>query len=106
MEDPPRPEHPRPQLVRDRWLNLNGEWEFEIDRGDSGLERGLLDRPLSGRILVPFAPESPLSGVGEQDFLIAVWYRRRFTTPAAWTGRHGHLRFQAIDYDATVWCDG
>lgn len=103
---PPRPEHPRPQLVRDRWLNLNGEWEFEIDRGDSGLERGLAGRPLSGRILVPFAPESELSGIGERDFLLAVWYRRTFTVPAGWEGARVHLRFQAVDYDATVWCDG
>ncbi|MGH3587186.1 MAG: hypothetical protein ACRDQ0_12765, partial [Pseudonocardia sp.] len=44
----PRPEYPRPQVVRDRWLNLNGSWDFEIDPGDSGLERGLRDRPLAG----------------------------------------------------------
>lgn len=102
----PRPEHPRPQLVRDRWLNLNGEWEFEIDRGDSGLERGLVQVPLAGRIVVPFAPESELSGVGDRDFLLAVWYRRSFTVPEDWGSAHVHLRFQAVDYDATVWCDG
>lgn len=102
----PRPEHPRPQLVRDQWLNLNGEWEFEIDQGDSGLERGLVDRALAGRIRVPFAPESELSGVGVQDFLMAVWYRRSFSVPASWAGSRVTLRFQAVDYDATVWCDG
>ncbi len=102
----PRPEHPRPQLMRDRWLNLNGEWEFEIDQGDSGLERGLLGRSLAGRIRVPFAPESELSGIGDRDFLLAVWYRRSFTVPAAWPGSGVTLRFQAVDYDATVWCDG
>ncbi|MBO0745200.1 MAG: beta-galactosidase, partial [Candidatus Dormibacteraeota bacterium] len=63
-------------------------------------------RPLTGRILVPFAPESELSGVGVRDFLLAVWYRRSFTVPAAWAGEHVHLRFQAVDYDTTVWCDG
>ena len=52
----PKPEHPRPQLVRDKWLNLNGTWGFEIDAGDSGLERGLTTRELSSEILVPFAP--------------------------------------------------
>jgi beta-galactosidase/beta-glucuronidase len=102
----PRPEHPRPQLVRARWLNLNGEWEFEIDQGDSGLERGLLGRPLARRIRVPFAPESELSGIGERNFLLAVWYRRSFTVPEAWPGSRMMLRFQAVDYDATVWCDG
>ena len=56
--DVPKPEHPRPQCHRPTWLNLNGTWEFEIDAGDTGRERGLLDRPLEGSILVPFAPES------------------------------------------------
>ena len=46
----PRSEYPRPQFVRKDWLCLNGQWQFEIDPGDSGLERGLKERPLSGRI--------------------------------------------------------
>ncbi len=57
----PRPEHPRPQFWRSEWVNLNGWWEFEVDRGDSGLERGLVVRPLASRILVPFASESDAS---------------------------------------------
>lgn len=102
----PRPEYPRPQFVRDDWLCLNGEWEFEIDQGDSGEERGLRDRPLAGRITVPFCPESALSGVGRTDFLRAVWYRRTVEIPAAWAGREVLLHFQAVDYDATVWING
>src|SRR5690606_42149009 len=58
----PRPEYPRPQFTRPEWLCLNGPWEFEIDRGDSGLERGLAGAGLSGAITVPFCPESELSG--------------------------------------------
>ena len=102
----PRSEYPRPQFVREDWLCLNGEWQFEIDQGDSGLERGLLQRELSDRILVPFCPESELSGIGNHDFLEAVWYRREVTIPAAWAGRRVLLHFQAVDYDATVWVDG
>ncbi|MFE0860715.1 glycoside hydrolase family 2 protein [Streptomyces rochei] len=102
----PRPEYPRPQFVRRDWLNLNGAWQFETDRGDSGLERGLLDRELSGEILVPFPPESELSGVGDTDFLEAVWYRRALTLPAAWAGRRVLLHFGAVDHDTTVWADG
>ena len=49
----PRPEYPRPQFVRKEWLCLNGRWEFAIDQGDSGLERGLLSRPLAGQITFP-----------------------------------------------------
>lgn len=85
---------------------LNGEWQFEIDAGDSGLERGLRDRELSGRITVPFCPESELSGIGCSDFMPAVWYRREVTIPAEWRGMDVTLRFQAIDYDATVWVNG
>ncbi|MFJ9831561.1 glycoside hydrolase family 2 protein [Streptomyces sp. NPDC101169] len=104
--DLPRPEYPRPQFVRDAWLNLNGEWEFEIDRSDTGLERGLRDRPLTGRIVVPFCPESELSGVGETDFLEAVWYRRTVTVPDDWTDTRVLLHFGAVDHDTTVWVDG
>jgi len=102
----PRPEYPRPQLVRDGWINLNGRWEFEIDSGDSGLERGLLHRELADSILVPFAPESAASGIGNTDFMEAVWYRTRFTVPQEWQGKQGILHFGAVDHDATVWIDG
>jgi len=102
----PRPEYPRPQFTRPEWLCLNGPWEFEIDRGDSGLERGLAGAGLSGAITVPFCPESELSGVGDTDFMEAVWYRRTVRIPAAWTGRRVLLHFQAVDHDATVWVNG
>jgi beta-galactosidase/beta-glucuronidase len=102
----PRPEYPRPQFRRDRWANLNGHWDFEIDRGDSGLERGLVDAPLTRRILVPFAPETALSGIGDTDFLHAVWYRRDVQVPADWAGDRVLLHFGAVDHDATVWVDG
>ena len=102
----PRPEHPRPQLVRPTWLNLNGVWDFEIDRGDSGLERGLLTRDLAGRILVPFAPESVASGVGDTDFLEAVWYRRSVQVPPEWNGLRALLHFGAVDFETTVWVNG
>lgn len=102
----PKPEHPRPQLIRDHWLNLNGPWQFEIDAGDSGGDRGLVDRELTGSILVPFAPESAASGIGYTDFMAAVWYRRTVTVPAEWSGQRVLLHFGAVDHDATVWVDG
>ena len=64
----PRNEYPRPQFVRKDWLCLNGEWQFEIDQADSGLERGLKERELKDKIMVPFCPESPLSGIGNTDY--------------------------------------
>ncbi len=103
-----KPEHPpRPQLVRDKWLNLNGTWGFEIDAGDSGLERGLTTRELNSEILVPFAPESALSGgIEHVDFMEAVWYRRTVTIPQEWAGQNILLHFGAVDHDATVWVNG
>jgi beta-galactosidase/beta-glucuronidase len=99
----PRPEYPRPQFVREEWMNLNGPWQFEIDRGDSGFERGLLGRDLQCEIIVPFCPESKLSGIKNTDFLEVVWYRRKVQAPASWQGRRLLLHFQAVDYDTTVW---
>ncbi len=102
----PRAEYPRPQFVRAEWVNLNGEWQFEVDRSDSGLERGVRERDLAQRITVPFAPETQLSGIENVDFLEAVWYRTTVTIPAEWSGKDAVLHFQAVDHDATVWVNG
>ena len=102
----PRAEYPRPQFVRAEWVNLNGEWQFEIDRSDSGLERGVRERDLAQRITVPFAPETKLSGIENVDFLEAVWYRTTVTIPKDWDGKDAVLHFQAVDHDATVWVNG
>jgi len=103
----PRPEYPRPQLKRNGWLNLNGSWEFEIDRDGTGLERGLhRGKRLARSITVPFAPESSLSGIGETDFLRRVWYFRGVQIPESWDGQRIMLHFGAVDYDATVWING
>ena len=108
----PRPEYPRPQFVRldpagnPSWRCLNGTWQFEVDSGDSGKERGLIERELTGEILVPFCPESVLSGIGNTDFLHVVWYRRDIEIPLEWTGSDVLLHFGAVDYDATVWANG
>jgi len=103
----PRPEYPRPDLLRDRWLNLNGQWDFALDLSDSGEERGLPEgQGFDRKILVPFAPESPLSGVGFTDFMAAVWYKRALIIPADWSGQRIILRFEAADYQTTVWING
>ncbi|QPZ39417.1 glycoside hydrolase family 2 protein [Paramicrobacterium chengjingii] len=102
----PRPDYPRPQFRRENWMNLNGVWGFESDRSDSGLERGLRDAELSEEILVPFAPESTLSGIGDLDFHNAVWYRRSLHVPASWDGNRVVIHFGAVDHDATVWVNG
>ena len=104
----PRPEHPRPQLFRPAWSSLNGEWGFKIDSGDSGLHRGwALDHgQIDDRILVPFCPESPLSGIGETDFMKVVWYHREFDVPGRWKDRRVLLHFGAVDWSCRVWVNG
>ena len=103
----PRNEYPRPQFKRSAWLNLNGQWQFEIDHGDSGRARGLLEKEhLDGEITVPFCPESRLSGVGNTDFMKAVWYRRSFTLPQKAEGKRVFIHFGAVDYESEVWING
>ena len=105
--DIPRPEYPRPQCVRDRWLNLNGPWGFEYDPGLSGVQRGLpMAEALAGEILVPFCAESPLSGWGEIDFHPGVWYRRMVRLPSEWSGDRVLLHIGACDHDTMVWVNG
>ena len=60
----PRAEYPRPQFERSEWINLNGEWSYELDPVNSGFDRKLFDsKGFDGKIIVPFCPESKLSGV-------------------------------------------
>lgn len=103
-----RAEHPNPQCFREEWINLNGDWEFAFDFGTTGKERGLpAAKSLEKKIVVPFCPESKLSGIGYWDFMNCVWYRRSFAVPEKWkaSGRT-LLHFGAVDYKATVYING
>ncbi|KIL40011.1 glycoside hydrolase family 2 [Gordoniibacillus kamchatkensis] len=104
----PRPEYPRPQFVRNEWINLNGEWEFEFDDARTGEREGWhRGAPLSRRITVPFCPQSKLSGIGETGFHDVVWYRKQVDIPAEFRqDKRVLLHFGAVDYDATVWVNG
>ncbi len=101
----PRSEHPTPQFERENWECLNGIWEFEIDRSISGKERQLFKAekfPL--KILVPFCPESRLSGIGEKDFLNSVWYKRDLEIKKSDSLILLHIG--ASDYFTTVYING
>ena len=103
----PRPEHPRPQFVRDSWVNLNGSWTYTFDFGESGLARGLeKSEGFDGKITVPFCPESKLSGVEYKDFINCMWYQRSVEVPAAWEGKKILLNFGAVDYYSTIYVNG
>ena len=93
------PEYPRPIMERSEWKNLNGSWNYAItSRGES------MPTAYQGEILVPFAVESSLSGVGKtvaenQE----LWYQRTFDVPSAWNGKQILLHFGAVDWKADVW---
>src|SRR5271156_2916369 len=76
----PRPEYPQPQFERDRWMNLNGVWEFEFDDAASPPKR------FSRTIVAPFCPESKNSSIADPSFHSSMWYRRAFSIPTDWSG--------------------
>lgn len=103
----PRAEHPNPQWERDTWKNLNGPWEFEFDFGCSAVERRLWEKERFDReILVPFCPESRLSGIGYTDFINGVAYRRNFELSQEELSGRVLLHFGAVDYEASVYVNG
>ena len=103
----PRPEYPRPQFERSQWVNLNGTWNFEFDFGESGKDRSLQKaEQLSQQITVPFCPESKLSGVAHTDFINCLWYQRKLSIPADWSGKKILLNFGAVDYYTEIYIDG
>ena len=103
----PRDEHPNPQWERETWKNLNGPWEFEFDFGCSAVERRLWEKERFDReILVPFCPESRLSGIGYTDFINGVAYRRNFELSQEELSGRVLLHFGAVDYEASVYING
>lgn len=96
------PEYPRPIMERSDWKNLNGLWEYAVTKAGAPEP----DR-FDGQILVPFAVESALSGVGQTvGARQELWYRRPFQIPASWKDRKVLLHFGAVDWKTDVWVNG
>jgi len=104
----PFPEYPRPQLQRNDWMCLNGKWDY---MGGQQVATALYpSKPISfnskaEQILVPYCPESFLSGI-KRNQEINMWYRRRFEIPSSWNGKQVILHFEAVDHDATIFVNG
>jgi len=94
-------DYPRKQLRRGRWMNLNGTWDFSFGRDNSIISPTQLES-WPEKILVPFAPESSASGIGDNSFHKNVWYRRDFSFTPQPQKRY-RLHFGAVDYRAQVW---
>ena len=93
------PEYPRPIMERTDWMNLNGLWNYVI----SPLGQAVPQK-YDGQILVPFAVESSLSGVGKMlGEKNELWYQRKFTVPSKWKGKRVLLHFGAVDWKTDIW---
>lgn len=103
----PRAEYPRPQFERNAWINLNGEWTYSFDFGGSGLEREWFKSTgFDQKIIVPFCPESKLSGVEYKDFINHMWYHRTISIPQDWANKQVLLNFGAVYYKSEIYIDG
>ncbi len=99
----PLNDYPRPQFVRNDWVNLNGTWDYTI----RPLADGALPQAYEGKILVPFAVESKLSGVQKAVTPTEqIWYKRSFDTPHVKKGEHIILHFGAIDWESKIYLNG
>ncbi|MCB0656236.1 MAG: glycoside hydrolase family 2 [Saprospiraceae bacterium] len=102
----PLPEHPRPDWERKQWMNLNGQWNFAFDPGNTGIfqqwDQGLPDESYS--ITVPFSWGSKLSGV--PDSADIAWYERTINVGNGWKDKRTFLVIGASDWETTVWLDG
>lgn len=94
--------YPRPIMERTEWQNLNGQWNYAITA-----EKAQNPSSYDGKILVPFAVESSLSGVGKTlDRGKVLWYQRNFEVPSKWRSQRVLLHFGAVDWRADVWVNG
>ena len=99
-----RKEHPRPIFYRKDWLNLNGEWSCDFSKNIKGFSKSKLNKKqFSKKIIVPFCPESKLSGIGHTDFIQEMYYQKTFVIPKSWKNKKILLHFGGVDYESTIY---
>jgi len=106
--DIPFPEYPRPQLQRADWLCLNGKWDYQGGPATTNAlapEKPIAFTGKTEQILVPYCPESVLSGIQRKQE-INMWYRRKFTIPASWKNRQIIIHFDAAAHNTTLFVNG
>ena len=99
-----RKEHPRPQFVRNSWLNLNGQWTCDYSKNIKGFNKSTLNKKkFSKKINVPFCPESKLSGIGNTDFMQEIWYHKNFKLNNKWKNKKIYIHFGGVDYQCSIY---
>ena len=103
-------EYPRPQLVRDEWVNLNGVWDYFMRTATVNLDYETESRPFRSKILVPFCVESALSGIMYSTYgttlRSTLVYRRYFSLPESFKGKDVLLHFGAVDWQCKIYVNG
>ena len=104
-----RPEHPRPDWMREKWMNLNGWWSFAFDKKEEGIDGDWFipgTNEYDQKINVPFCWESELSGIGDTEYLGVAWYQRELVLDDTWKDQQIFLNFGAVDWKCSLWVNG
>lgn len=99
--------YPRPQFVRENWLNLNGEWDFIFDDENIGEKQKYYNNfPSSIKIHVPFTYETKMSGINDETIHENIWYHKNISIQNNPTKEATILHFEGSDFITKVWING
>ncbi len=100
-------DYPRPQFVRDNWLDLNGKWDFAFDDENRGIKEKWFNKLNTDlTINVPFAYQTKLSGINDQTYHEVIWYAKKQLFNKAENNERIYLNFEGSDYETDLWVNG